>query len=333
MLIEKDSQLAARISFQKKDAPLEEVLKELRKKTKLSISSTLSRRYALFASEKPLFSVMDSIAALDELRWEKIETGYELIQSFYTGREPVNALQEVYNREGMKLIHAFLSLPKATKEGLKKGMSLDQLPEAMYPPVLTTIQAQLRADLTTLKPGESIDATPADFTRSRIRVFVEEAEGDGNFNQYKVQFAAPALSAGYTVNDYAEKRELHEKEKFRNNENPAFPHYEAISGEVAPAKARAQKELVQPVAISLRNVTFPDVLGFLAEKYNIASVADTASLMPQVATVRLPELPLARALDRLTRLYESTEWEWRRLGFVVVRGPYNLTCQRHRRSG
>jgi hypothetical protein len=34
-------------------------------------------------------------------------------------------------------------------------------------------------------------------------------------------------------------------------------------------------------------------------------------------------MPLGQALDELTRIYPDTEWEWRKYGFLVVRGPMN----------
>lgn len=45
--------------------------------------------------------------------------------------------------------------------------------------------------------------------------------------------------------------------------------------------------------------------------------------MPQRADVRLYRMTLGKALDRLTEIYQDTEWEWRKYGFPVIRGPRN----------
>jgi hypothetical protein len=45
--------------------------------------------------------------------------------------------------------------------------------------------------------------------------------------------------------------------------------------------------------------------------------------MPQRANVHLPLMPLGEALDQLTQIYKGTEWEWRKYGVLVVRGPSN----------
>jgi hypothetical protein len=330
MRLEKDPLLAKRLSLKKAKITVGELLKDLKKQTPLSLSTVLEQQYACGCEEIPLSALMDAIAALDELRWKKKETGYELVQSFYTGTESDDPLNSLYNREGMKMIHEFLKLPKETRDLLKSGMSLSQLPEKMYPPMFNTVNAQYNSERT--KPGESIDAKPSDFSRERIRIYVEEVESDGNFNQYKVQYSAPGMSAGYTVSDYAEKRETHDREKAKNNDDPAFPLYEAISSEVPPSKARQQKELNRLVKIELRGVQFPEVLASLAEKYSVPFVCNVPLMMPQKATVRLAEMPLYRALDRLTRIYDETEWEWRRLGFIVVRGPSNPSRIRHQRT-
>ena len=105
MLLEKDPLLKKTLSLNKESIDVEKILKEFKKATTLSLTSSIVQQYFCFFKDMPLYAAMDAVAALDEMRWEKNETGYEFIQSFYTGTESSDPLNSLYNREGMKMIH------------------------------------------------------------------------------------------------------------------------------------------------------------------------------------------------------------------------------------
>jgi hypothetical protein len=87
--------------------------------------------------------------------------------------------------------------------------------------------------------------------------------------------------------------------------------------------AKRLPALERKVTIQMRDVSFPEVLRYLHNVYNIAYVCDPGGVMPQRANVNIVNMPLGKALDRLTQIYKDTEWEWRKLNFLLLRGPQN----------
>lgn len=331
MRIERDPDLQKLVSLQGDGIVAKDILKELQKHTRRRLTTQLAKQFTLGCSDCKLHAVLDGVSALEELRWERNPAGYELIETFYMGPVYLDSAQEYQNQQATSIINDFSKLSKAEKDKLKTdGCQLSSLPYSFYPPIYNSIKSEIEKESAKLAPGESIAVTVSDLTRDKIRIYISEMPTQGDVKAYNIKYVANGISSSYRVNDYPAKKIAHESERDKNNDDESYAFYESVNFELSPSKARLEKKLNEHVEISLKNATLSEVLKLLNEKYTISFVCDTARKNDFRASVRLEEMALSRALDRLTRIFPDTEWEWRRQGLLIVRGSLNLA--RLRRS-
>jgi hypothetical protein len=73
------------------------------------------------------------------------------------------------------------------------------------------------------------------------------------------------------------------------------------------------------VTVRAKDATLPEVLKAL----DVPFVSDTEAGLPLRADVQIEALPLGAALEKLMKIYAGAEWEYRKLGFLVIRAPEN----------
>jgi hypothetical protein len=326
MLIEKDKRLMAKISMESGDRNMPEIVKILNKKTIAKLFTLNDMACNIGMKDAYIYSAMDALSALQENRWRKSKDGYEFIKTFYSGIQGFNdSRNEARNTEALRFIDDFNKLPSLLQKKFsdEEGALLSEMPESMYKPILNILNTQISKASETLKPGESLDNGIEDAKRDKIRVTLKKEDGDENLYQYRMGYVAPGFSSSFSVSDFERKVAEHEKVKFATNSNPNHDIYESINFEFPKSAYRTIRELQKIVSVSERKATLVDVMSKLNKEYNINYVVDCKDLFPQTANVRFQNVPLHRAMDILTRVYADTEWEWRKLGFIVVRAPYN----------
>ena len=111
--------------------------------------------------------------------------------------------------------------------------------------------------------------------------------------------------------------------RLQNIANKIDPLYETRKFELTRMEARDLPVFQQKITLTGKQMTFPQVLQSLHQKYGISYVCDPQRYMPQRADIKIPSLPLGDALDYLTGVFHDTEWEWRKYNVLIVRGPLN----------
>lgn len=266
-------------------------------------------------------SLMDAAAALWLTRWEKDpKNQYKMLVS---GNEmniflPKTEARRKCLEAGRRFLGGLEKLPVGLRERLRAGQRLNptELPVQMQEEILQ-MQAAATEDQEQ-KTGRSLRSFPAGHLgQSQMQLQVKpKARG---VNSYFLTLNMPEWgSRGWSFNDYESRKPkidarsgvdgtVHDARKFRLSANDI---------EKVPALKNA-------VTVRVQRATFPQVLRALHDNYGIAFVSTPAQYMTQRASVNIQSLPLGEAMDKLTEIYQNTEWEYRKGGFIVVRGPSN----------
>jgi hypothetical protein len=279
----------------------------------------------IFSKNKPLHASMDAIACLWNGTWSltpKKEYLFD-IDPLWEGK--------IYNADqaqadfGEAFINAIDDLPASLKDKLYKpfapgdnpknaGVSMDQLPNAMYQQLLGIANIDHDHAVANARPGTH-SISPSNVPKNQFRAWVSTDPKRG-FNTYTITMHSPEFASSMTISDVKKREKENADAKSAGKEQTV---YRTQKNEVSAQDATHVSELKQIVEIHLAGAYLPDVLKYLAETYGISLVGHNRSLLPQRCNVDIPKMPLHQALDRLTRLYKDTEWEWRKRGMLVVR--------------
>jgi hypothetical protein len=267
-------------------------------------------------------ALMDALAARAMVRWEHTErNGYRLLvpraelDFVYV---PHNEHERERSRLGEGVIDYLNGLPAADQGRLRTGL---KTPFSGLPPAIRNLvegMLETRA-AENRERGGGPTVYGGDLSTASVGFQREAATG---FSSFWVSVRVPGLgSSGFTINDYGRQQMAREAER-RKGVGPD-DLYEPRKFEVTREAAKLLPELMQKVDFNAGKVAFPEAMAMLHQKYGIAYVSDPVRAMPQRAEVRLAGMTLGDALDTLCKTFTETEWEWRKYGFVVIRGPSN----------
>jgi hypothetical protein len=290
------------------------------------------RDIVFYGKGKSLRVGMDAIACLWNATWE-----LDIKKEYLFSVDPLweGKIYNHGNNSEADLAEAFINdadnLPKNLRDKLyspsnsndypqKSGLSADQIPDAMYQQLLDIANIKHNASVVGL-PKNSYIKSPSSIPRDKVRTWLIK-DPKKSYNTYNMKIFGGEFSISMTVSDVKKKKKEHDNAK-KNGKN--FTVYRTERNEVSHKEAEKILELKQLVEIHMQYAYLPDVLKYLAEKYNVPLVGHNRSLLPQrINKVDIPKMPLHQVLDHLTTLYGNTEWEWREMGMLVVRKKSRL---------
>lgn len=162
--------------------------------------------------------------------------------------------------------------------------------------------------------------------RLALSTLMLQRQTRGDINLYRITVQGPGQSTSFKINDYEYRQQQQDAERRkRERAGELSPLYVPTAFEIPNAQAKKRPELKKVVQLDLDRATLVQTLIQLHEKYDIPFVTDPPPLREkaQRVDIHLGPMPLGEVLDKLTQLYKDTEWEWRKYGFLVVRGPFN----------
>jgi hypothetical protein len=269
-------------------------------------------------------ALMDAVSALWLARWRKEpRRRYQLLPS--QQELQVYLPRNRFQRDRAPAVRRFISqlsqLPRNDRLLLLSGRSVPTglLPQEMQRSLHTMVESIDREQ--TALQGYTNPFPLGSLSRSSLRI---EARQRRELNTYFLTlFLRDWGSMGWLISDYedpaaargsAAGATLHVPEKF----------------EVAPEEARELPALQKQVTLTAKQATLPALLRSLHQRYGVPFVCDAEQWMKERADVAIEGRPLAEALDRLTEIFPGTEWEYRKLGFLIVRSPGNPSNSRRR---
>lgn len=256
-------------------------------------------------------SLMDATAALWLARWKKDDrSNYEMLPSQLEENHnlPQNRFETDRAAMGNQFAKDLASLPPRTRAALRSGV-----PVSALPPTLVRTIARLTESVNT-QQQEKGDDNPFPLSQLGSSAVKLEVSNRGSYNSYFITLSLPGWgSMGWRFSD-----ETRKPEALITDPNLYTP----AKFEIKHPDAKKQPLMQRRVSVSVTG-TLPQVLVDLCKTYRVPFVCSPERSLQQRARVRIQDETLAEALDQLVQIYKGCEWEYRRLGFIVVRSADN----------
>lgn len=326
---ETDSRLDRRISMSPRSATHSRLWAMLWRRSGAQIECDAAARevadspLAIAANDVSVRSLMDAIAALVDARWKHTERKTYLLMVGEDELDQVFLPNSAWERErfsaGRPFLDALNDMPAPERQAIESGSNrqFSDLPSNLQQPIADMLDS-LSREYRNKGAGETV--SPSNLARCSVRIQRKPASG---FNRIFVTVTDPGVvTSGWRLNDYEERKVAGEGTD-QARSGVAQDIYSARTGRSNSGEAKSVPQLKKRISIDLTNATFPRVLKHLNEAYGVSFVCDAEQFMPQRVNVRIVNTTMAEALDALVKLYKGTEWEWRKMGVLVVRGPAN----------
>jgi hypothetical protein len=257
-------------------------------------------------------ALMDAVAALWLVRWEKDVRGmYKLLPSEAEANIhlPKNRFQQERAGPGRDFAANLRRLPRELRAALLSGrpVAAAALPGDMLQSIgrmtdSINREQELKGDDNPFPLGR--------LPQSSIRLDVQNR---GTYNSYFLSLSLAGWgSMGWRFSDY-------EEAPAKGSGKSSNPIYAPRKLEIKREQALEMPALRKLVSIRAKNASLPEILRDL----RVPFVSSPEFALQQRADVNIQSEALGAALDKLTKTYTGTEWEYRKLGFLVVRSATN----------
>lgn len=259
-------------------------------------------------------ALLDAVSALWVARWEKDTAnrykllGSEAEESIYLGD---NGYQRERLKAGRQFIKELGRLPPPAQSALLSGVPASSLPPGMLGTVRTMVDA-LNRESREFRG----DTNPFPLHRLAEATAILEPKNRGAVTSFFLTLRLKDWgSMGWSFNNYVAPAQRDAK----YGETTYVPR----KFEVTQKEARKLPALRKLVSLRVKKATLPQVLEMLHRTYSLAYVSDSKTNQTHRADVNFDAIPLGDALDQLAKIYAGTEWEYRKLGFLVIRSAGN----------
>lgn len=326
----RDARLRVPVTIAPQVSPLSDVLPQIKRTTHVNVYThplaPTSQKCQVACTNKSAASLMDALASLCLSRWLRDDKrGYEFRDGDPITDQSLPRTQSAWDfqQSGMRFVKGMEALPDEQRSALMKRavVAVTDLPEPMMQSIKDHIKAmdeQLREG-SPHYPDKGLVAENLDDCTVQVTT---QQNGLSTVYYLGIYWGRTEHSTNggfcFPFNDFPERKA--EIDKRIASGDPSIivtRRFEAMP------QAKELPELKQIVKIKANKATLGEVLQQLHESYGVDYVADAPQRLSGVASFNIGPLPLADALDRLTEQYPETEWEWRSLGFLVVRGFAN----------
>ena len=239
---------------------------------------------------------------------------------------PQNDDKAAFHKSALQFVALAQKMSAEQKQRLeqRKGIPYAALPPAMQvllPELTREIRAMYKSKEENLPQEER-----SPFTEDRVKEFTVQltTEPYDGFKRYSLDYYIEGVGGtGTSFSSYSEfKKQREDARRAAVERGLPDPEYVTKRYEITNRMARTVPELKQVVSLRLKKVTVTEVLRDLHKRYGIPTLTEREDANPTRADVAVDNLPLAEALDTLAPLYKL-EWEWRRMGFLIVRRDGN----------
>ncbi len=270
--------------------------------------------------DQPIHAVMDAIAAMHLSQWEEDKNVFWLLP----GRQYLDSAYSSGDQNKQARLQAgwgFIRTIESTRNN-ESFFSPAGLPFSGFSPSLQNdIRQMMAAMQKQLAAHPNIEVFVANLPQSKITI--QREVGITGVVEYSVRVKNEIGDMGFRIHNYGDPNTSGNASNGGKTTTPNKQYYPTEKYEISPGESKNHPALRKTVTINLRGYTFPLVMRYLHQEYGIPFVSDLPKHMPQKANVSVGPVSLGEALDYLTSVYKDTEWEVRKSGFVIVRGPTN----------
>jgi hypothetical protein len=164
-------------------------------------------------------------------------------------------------------------------------------------------------------PDSGLDVPRAELATSRVRV--KASKEPFGINELFIAIRTEKDSYGALFND---SKKVIESGSIKV-ESPTL--YDTRRYKISEKEYPKIKELNQIVSLKGKDMYMENVLKYLHETKGISCVTEVKQFINQRVDIDIPAMPLWKFMDTITKLYKDTEWEYRKSGVIIVRGPMN----------
>ena len=321
-----DSRLKVTTSLQKSEVRHDVLWGHIMRQAKVTIEREEAARefdnspLTMCCNNVSIHDLMDAVAARILARWEKIPKGYRFLVSsneLDTVYKPKSPKQRDFFRQGMEFVGRMKNLPDDQQRSLETGAPYSSLPPAMQNFAHEIVRSFVQDMLENQPPGSQAEFASDDYSNATMRVQKQSVQG---FDMYAISLSKPGGGGSWSVNNYEQKMAAGGQAGTSADKSKV---YVPKKYEVTHDNALKTPLLKQLVSLRMRNVSLPQALRKLNEKYSLNFVSDPPTEFPQTATIEFTNRPLGELLDRLTELYPHTEWELRKSNILLYRCAKN----------
>ncbi len=270
-------------------------------------------------------AVMDAVAARVMTRWEKTEDkSYRLLvpsREMDNVHMPKTETEQERFSEARKFMDGLSEVPPELRDRILNGdkMEVADLPPSLQDPLLGMYQT-IVDELSSR--GKDIPFEGSGLRNGRMRL---TRDPDKRFERWVFNVAVKdAGSSGWRFNNYEEMKKERENARRKLAASKGTDTlYIPVRNEITAKDAQRLSAMKRTVRLNLDAATLSEVLMQLHRVYNISFVCDPEMVKPARRSVNLTPMPLWDAMNRLTEIFPRTEWEVRKSGIIVVRGPEN----------
>jgi hypothetical protein len=330
--LEAETRLAELLPLNVSGQTMAELLTRIQRRTGITLGfgdrarAYQNKRVGMAGETMPCRAILDALAAVELCRWVRTgERRYEL-------REPspgaVPAVRQAASNEVTSRGLALRNLMRMVPPDQFKRMSNGQ-----YLP-FTRLSPRLKAAITELvNASNRADAASAAVTSGRrepILISMRDVEvGEISFQEearpevtryrlfYRFRYDADGnmKSGSIPFNDALERGKPGAATELEEL-------YLPVRFEIPLKEAKERTELQRVVSLRAPDLTYPEAAARLCAQARIPTLYFIERSAKR-GNVNQSGLPLAEALEGLGKVFPEYEWEYRRMGFLIVREPSN----------
>ncbi len=316
-----------RVTFPPKTVACSSIYRFLSRKSGLKLSAKeieFQRNEILIGyQDQPIHAVMDALAAMFLAQWQLDKDTYYLITGPHI-LDKIYGLGDDNKRSrieaGREFIRAIESAPDKDNYFSPEGTSFANFSPALQDNIRQMATAVRNQSPRNIGIGEHLAKLDESTVTLRRSTTITGAV------EYWVNIQNSSGGSGFRIHNYGDPMNRNGSPGASGNEGnlveQPLKYYPTKKFEISLKEAKANHPMLhKTVSLNLKGYTFPLVMKHLHQEYGVPFISDLPKHMPQKANVSIGPVPLGEALDYLTLVYKDTEWELRKSGFVVVRGP------------
>lgn len=333
--LETDPRLAETLTLNVTGQTFAQICERIRRKTGVRLTFSeganefRNQAVVIYGENVPARAVMDALAAIYLCRWERVsEKHFNLLDvDHLAASTPDQELRNAVAAAGLGIRDAIQALSPAERARLTSEQLVPFVSLSPY------VQATTRQffEACNRRSAGATQATPIPIEALTNSQFAFSSEARQDHTAYHVRIQIPNvdenrsnMSGTFYFDDRGERRQREiQRRAARAVSGEVDELYVPRRYEISADEARRRPELQKLVELSTQNATYNEAFARLCRQAGVPFVHLLNEQQPVRRDVNLPRMPLSEALDRLTADFTTSEWEYRRPGFLVVRGPGN----------
>jgi hypothetical protein len=334
--LEKESVLQRKVTLEYSIITFPEIFKKCYKQAHISLIIGQSEdefnraEICCYVKDDYTYRLMDGIATLYLMRWEKKDTEkyvlLERIRSSTDGfsKDLAKEIQD-YNEAGKPFLQGYNKLPTDIQEKMRNipvGHWTPGYPVKNLPPAMIESLVQM-AQVGNSDKAQASRPIIGDWEVKNGSVKVKNSIDRNGIQNQSIQIEGKFRDIGMFTSGWSISNVDHAlKSGTTSQSNDKI--YAVAKKDEFPRSKYSQEEFLQKRASVVGNGLYiTDAIKQIHDQTGISFISDTKKYIKIRKDINLGPMQIYTLMDKLMTLYTGCEWEYRKLGVLVVRSPEN----------